>query len=210
MSFASLKKSRWLIPAIVFSIVVNAALLGLMTFLISERGLPETFDDLGAISLITMPPPELLQEDKPQEPEPPKPKQQLDFKPDLVRPDLMKASDLDVGVSFSLAGMEGQSVESEFVFEAFELDEPPKPISRVPPVYPFGAREQGIEGIVQVKLLIHKDGSVGEVVIIDARPQGIFEDAVRRSVPRWMFSPGTIQGKAVTAWVVTALRFELH
>ena len=203
-------KNKWLLPAIAFSIVVNATILGLMTFLIKERGLPESIEDLGAISLITMPPPELFQEEKPKEPEPPKPKEQLDFTPDLIQPDLLSAADLDVGVAFNIGGMQSQKVESDFVFEAFELDEPPKPISRVKPVYPFGAQEQGIEGVVQVKLLVHKDGSVGNVVIMDARPKGIFEDSVRRAVPRWRFSPGTIEGKPVTAWVVTSLHFDLN
>jgi protein TonB len=38
----------------------------------------------------------------------------------------------------------------------------------------------------------------------------MFEDAVMKSVPQWRFNPGKIEGKAVTAWVVTAVRFDLN
>jgi protein TonB len=98
---------------------------------------------------------------------------------------------------------------SDFVFEAYELDQPPQAVVRVPPVYPYKAREQGIEGVVQVKLLINQDGSVGHLEILDARPEGLFEEAVRNAVPQWKFSPGKIDGQTVTAWVVTYVRFTL-
>jgi protein TonB len=43
-----------------------------------------------------------------------------------------------------------------------------------------------------------------------SRPEGVFEEAVMKAVPQWRFKPGTIEGKAVTAWVVTALKFQLN
>jgi protein TonB len=45
--------------------------------------------------------------------------------------------------------------------------------------------------------------------VLDARPPGIFEDAVKRTVPQWRFSPGKIEGRPVAAWVVTTIQFNL-
>jgi protein TonB len=50
---------------------------------------------------------------------------------------------------------------------------------------------------------------VGRLIILDARPKGLFEDAVRKTVPRWKFSPGRIAGEEVTSWVITTVRFTL-
>lgn len=180
-----------------------------MTLLVSERGLPEAQPDLGAIRLVSLTPPEPPQQEEIKEPEKPPPQQKLDFTPDLIRPELMMAGGLDVGVSVDLGDLGRPDTEENFVFEAYELDEPPRPVAR-PVVYPFKAREQGIEGVVQVKLLINIDGSVGQVIVMDARPKGIFEDSVKKSAPKWKFSPGKIEGKPVTAWVVTSVRFELN
>ncbi|HET6350047.1 MAG TPA: energy transducer TonB, partial [Candidatus Krumholzibacteria bacterium] len=62
----------------------------------------------------------------------------------------------------------------------------------------------------QVKILVREDGSVGEVQIMDSRPPGVFDDAVITAVERWRFEAGTIGGKKVTSWVVTALHFKLN
>jgi protein TonB len=58
-------------------------------------------------------------------------------------------------------------------------------------------------------MLVNPDGSVGQVQVLDARPPGIFEDAVKRTVPQWRFSPGKIEGRPVAAWVVTTIQFNL-
>jgi protein TonB len=67
-----------------------------------------------------------------------------------------------------------------------------------------------VEGEVQVKMLVQQDGSVAQVFIVDARPKGLFEEAVRKSILQWRFSPGKMQGKTVTAWVVTTIHFDLN
>ena len=203
------KLSSWLPRAAAITIVVNAILIGLMALLITERGAPDVPEETGAIQLATYEPPEPPKEEETKEPEPPKPQPKLDFTPDLVQPQLTTIGDIGGGVSVNLSGLESSGGGEKFVFEAFELDEPPRPIAKVPPVYPYKAREQGIEGIVQIKMLINTDGTIGDLIIMDARPRNLFEEAVLKTVPRWKFSPGKIEGKPVTAWVVTTVRFEL-
>jgi protein TonB len=198
----------WVPVAILLAIAINLGVLGLASLLSKERGLPDDITDPIGISLVKLAPPETPQREEVKEPEKPKPKQKSDFAPDLVRPSLMQHGALDVGIAIDLGNLGDGDIGGEFVFEAYELDQPPQVIVRVPPVYPYKAREQGIEGAVQVKMLVNADGTVGQLIILDARPKGLFEDAVRKAVPQWKFSPGKIEGEAVTAWVVTTVRFE--
>ena len=50
--------------------------------------------------------------------------------------------DLGPAVSVNLGGINAAPVVEEVIFESFELDQPPQVEMRVPPVYPFKAREQ--------------------------------------------------------------------
>jgi protein TonB len=201
----------WIGAAVVASIFVNFALLGLASLLASKQSKPQDITDPISVSLVNVEAPKPLQQKEIKEPEKPKPQEKNDFTPDLVQPSFGgNAPGMDLGVVINLGNLAGgESVAEEFVFEAYELDQAPQPIVRVPPVYPYKAREQGIEGAVQVKLLVNPDGSVGEFHILDARPRGLFEDAVSKCVPQWRFNPGTIEGETVTAWVVTTIRFDL-
>jgi protein TonB len=203
-----MRATLWLPLAVAASILINLCVLGLASLLSKERGLPDDITDPIAVSLVNLAPPETPQREEIKEPEKPKPQNKPDFTPDLIRPSLTQSAALDVGVAIDLGGIGGADLGGEFVFEAYELDQPPQVIVRVPPLYPYRAREQGIEGAVQIKMLVNADGTIGQVIILDARPKGLFEDAVLKAVPQWKFSPGKIEGEAVTAWVVTTLRFE--
>jgi len=197
----------WAIPA---AVGVNALLFGLAAFLLQERAVPQDITEPIPVSLVKLEAPALPNQQEVKAPEKPKPKEKLDFMPDIVRPNLGGAGALDLGVAINLGGVEGISGTKEFVFEAYELDQAPQPIVRVPPQYPYGARERGIEGAVQVRMLVTTDGSVGQIQILDARPTGIFEETVRRTLPQWRFAPGKIEGNPVTSWVVTTIHFNLN
>lgn len=203
------KRSFWILPAVGAALLANLILLGIVSFLVSERRPPQDMTDPVGVNLVELARPEAPKEDEVEEPPPPRPQQHDDFKPDLVRPDLGGPTDLFDGIAIDLGGMGDGDMKEEFVFEAYELDQPPQPVAKIPPVYPYKAREQGIEGAVQVKLLVNADGSVGQVRILDARPEGLFEESVMNAVPKWKFNPGVIEGQPVTAWVVTTLRFTL-
>lgn len=206
-----MKSLRWLVPALLGAVFINVLLMGLASFLSHERDKPGDMLDPVAVSLVKLAPPEPPQPEEVEKLEKPGTQQKEDFKPDLVKPQLMfSAGDLEGGVVINLGNLDGGTVDNEeFVFEAYELDQPPQTIVKIPPVYPYKAREMGIEGIVQIKVLVNTDGTVGQVQILGARPEGYFEKAVMRAVPNWKFNPGKIEGNAVTAWVVTNVRFQL-
>ncbi len=82
-----------------------------------------------------------------------------------------------------------------------ELDFPLTAIHTVPPIYPFRARRLGIEGWVRVEFVVDEKGAVQNPKVLEANPEGIFEDAVLQSVTQWRFSPPTREGRPVrTTW----------
>lgn len=90
-----------------------------------------------------------------------------------------------------------------------EVDKKPVPTFQAEPVYPYSAKRQGIEGIVSIRFLVTKDGEVSQLCVLSAMPQGVFEEATKKSVVRWHFSPGMINGEAVNTWVEMDIEFEL-
>jgi periplasmic protein TonB len=203
-------RSRWA-GYIGGALLVNLAMLGLLPLLAQEREARKEEDFVAAISLVKLTAPALPErEDVAAKPKP-EPEPQPDFMPELMQPDFSSSGSLAGDIAIDLGALSGSSggLGQAIVFESYELDSPPEPVVKVPPVYPYQAREQGTEGVVQVRLLVRPDGSVGQVLIVAARPEGIFEEAVRQAVPRWKFEPGKVDGQAVAAWVVTAVHFKL-
>ena len=95
------------------------------------------------------------------------------------------------------------------MFEAGDLDHPPAILARVPPPYPYRARQMEVEGHVRVRFLVTPDGRAEHIEILDAEPPGFFEDAVLQSVPTWTFRPGEVGGTPVASWMATTVRFQL-
>jgi protein TonB len=61
------------------------------------------------------------------------------------------------------------------------------PVTLVEPVYPARARRRRIEGRVEVEITVDGAGAVREVRILEAKPRGVFEPAVRKAVRQWRF-----------------------
>lgn len=206
---------KWLPPAFAFALVVNTLLLTGAVLLSGEA--ESAKQDITAptgVNLMTLAPPAPPAEEESSEPEPPRREEtKPDLAPDLFQPDFgadLGGVAMQGAIAIDLTGGANSAMKTEFVFESYELDQAPRAVVKTPPVYPFRARQQGVEGVVQVKILVKEDGTVGEVLIMDARPPDTFEDAVLVSVPRWRFEPGVVGGKKVTSWVVTALHFKLN
>lgn len=90
-----------------------------------------------------------------------------------------------------------------------EVDEAPRILGSVEPVYPFSARRKGVEGRVVVRFLVNEEGHVEQPEIVEAEPQGVFEESALSAVRLWRFSPGRIKGDPVPTWVAVPLKFTL-
>lgn len=75
--------------------------------------------------------------------------------------------------------------------KALSDGEPADCQERVKPHFPDTARDDGIaQGRVLARLLLNTDGSVRQVVILNAKPTGYFEQAVRAAAIRWHCTAG--------------------
>ena len=61
------------------------------------------------------------------------------------------------------------------------------PVSRVEPLYPKEAAEQGIEGSVLIEFDINPDGTVSNVSVLDAEPENVFGHNAKMAVQQWVY-----------------------
>lgn len=189
---------------------VNLGLLGLTSILSQERELKQDITDPVAVSLVSLTPPQPPQQDEIKEPEPPEAQERPDFAPDLLAPGLGDLGGSSIGVAIDFGGVRREAAPADFIFDSADLDRTPEILARVNPDYPYQARERGIEGFVAVKVLVGKDGAVRQVNILKSKPDGVFEQVVRKAIVHWRFRPGEVGGEPVTAWITTTLYFRLN
>jgi protein TonB len=101
-------------------------------------------------------------------------------------------------------------ITAKIGFELSEVDTPPRILRKFNPVYPFGAKRQGLTGKVIIRCLIGTDGKAGKLKVLVSKPEGIFDEAALAAVERWLFKPGILGGEAVPTWVRIPITFELN
>lgn len=116
------------------------------------------------------------------------------IKPVFNAPDISMAMP-DIGISIDM----GTAPSREFMA-----------ISRIPPRYPYRAERKGIEGWVKVSFEITEQGFVKNVVVIDAKPSGVFDSAAIQAVLKWRFKPRVINGKPVSVRAEQMVNFRLN
>lgn len=71
------------------------------------------------------------------------------------------------------------------------------PIVKVSPIYPSRAQTQGIEGFVLLEFTVTETGSVVDPIVIEAKPEGVFDEAAKRAVVKFKYKPRVDNGKPV-------------
>lgn len=86
-----------------------------------------------------------------------------------------------------------------------------RPLVRVEPQYPPAAARDGVSGWVQLSFSIDATGAVTDVVVLEAEPKRVFEQAAIRALKRWKYQPSLEQGKAAkTTGLTVQLDFNLE
>jgi protein TonB len=86
---------------------------------------------------------------------------------------------------------------------------PPSLLREVKPEYTQDARRRGTEGDVVLEIVVRRDGSVGEVRILQSLGSGLDQRAVD-AVRQWRFSPARRYGTPVDVVVEVAVEFKLR
>ncbi|MGA0334267.1 MAG: energy transducer TonB [Kiritimatiellia bacterium] len=215
---------RWSWRAVLLAVLMT----GLIYFLIpmTERMSPQPAQDLKLRELDTvrMPPPR--RPPPPPQPDPPPLAQSSAALPQPSVPETRPPAaprPLPVDLQSSVSGLlkvsprsftvQGEGLQlgvTRGVFEISDLDQPPRPVVQVPPVYPPQARMRRVEGFVAVEFVVGLDGQVQDLQITDSEPGELFVQAVRRAVRGWRFSPGEMRGEAVPSRVRQRIDFTLE
>lgn len=114
-----------------------------------------------------------------------------------------------------------EEIETKSVQEVFPLDltnpnimdsqiTAPKIISFYLPEYPDNLRKRKIEGRVQLRVLIGKDGNVIEVLVDTSSGYQSFDQAAVESVFKWKFKPARIDNEKRDSWALVPVVFELE
>ncbi|HEY2115514.1 MAG TPA: TonB family protein [Candidatus Angelobacter sp.] len=84
----------------------------------------------------------------------------------------------------------------------------PEAITKVDPAYPQELMHDRIEGVVVLYAVIHADGSVGEVRVLEGFDERLNENA-RKALAQWRFRPGTKDGLPVDIEAVVRVPFKV-
>ena len=77
------------------------------------------------------------------------------------------------------------------------------------PKYPEVARRRRFQGTVLLEVLVKKDGRAGDVRISRSSGHPILDRAALTAVKKWIFTPGSENGRAAAMRVKIPIRFEL-
>jgi TonB family protein len=86
---------------------------------------------------------------------------------------------------------------------------PPRLLKEVRPEYTEEARQRNLEGEVILEIVVKRDGSVGDVRILQGLGAGLNERAVQ-AVRQWRFTPARRLNTAVDVMVEVAVDFRLR
>lgn len=84
----------------------------------------------------------------------------------------------------------------------------PEAIRKVDPAYPANLMREQIEGVVVLHAIIRRDGSVGDVRILEGFYEQLDENA-RVALEQWRFRPGTKNGVPVDVEAVIRVPFRV-
>ena len=92
--------------------------------------------------------------------------------------------------------------------DALGVDVPPEKRYAPPPPFPsLALRRNIVKGTVEARILVNSRGRVVRIRIEKANPRGYFEQAVRRAVDRWEFTPARYRGQSVDCWCRQRFQF---
>jgi TonB family protein len=85
---------------------------------------------------------------------------------------------------------------------------PARRTTYVAPVYPPRAKEQGVSGVVTLRIFVQKNGKVSLARVADVEPPGYgFENAAIEAAEQWRFNPALHKGRPVEGIVDFTVRF---
>ncbi len=93
-------------------------------------------------------------------------------------------------------------------YAAKDLDVYPQLRGTLDPDYPEPARAQRIAGAVTLLVLIDEAGWVTGISVVDAVPEGLFDDSARQALSRAAFIPAQRDGRRVRSRILVSVNYD--
>ncbi len=94
--------------------------------------------------------------------------------------------------------------------EFIKADEMPEMVWLENPVYPPEAKDSKIEGVVYVKALVKRDGTVGGTMLLKSSGNDMLDRSAMEAALKNKFKPAMKDGKPVAIWVTYPVQFSLE
>lgn len=91
-----------------------------------------------------------------------------------------------------------------------DADSEAVPTLRIEPIYPRKLLRNGVEGTVKLKFTVATDGSVVNIVVLEANPKRVFDRAAIQTISKWKFRPKMVEGKAVETILTQEIEFKIN
>ncbi len=217
---------RWGISAV----AAGLTLLVLLLFVIISEpdGEPEAAPQIIQLDYVTIPnTPEVVKEIPRKRPAPPEPQKQAEVKQNVPESPLpaLEPESTPSNDQQALPSLPGSHEPPAAVYapptekssgpveisSAGELDNVNfQPLFNPPPDYPPIARSAGLEGFVDVELIIDESGRIESFSIRKASGHPAFGTETAKVIRKWRFPPPRIGGRAVKVKYVYKVKFMLN
>ena len=127
-----------------------------------------------------------------------------------VPPPAMPASPAVEQANPLLPALEVPLLEDPTWYPAKQVDVHPTALYPIKPNYPDKGAERGVEGNVVLLLLIDEAGAVKEVTVMEANPEGVFEESALSAFREARFAPAQKSGRVVKSRVLIRVSYELN
>lgn len=149
-------------------------------------------------------------DEPPDEPEPePEPEEMMDEPSDLDMALDLGSFDAGTGGGFVMDVPKFGQGGGNDPFGAGDLDAPPTPVQKMPPVYPSSLLSKGVGGRVVVRCVVATTGRVSSARIHSSSGHTELDKAAVNAVNKWKFKPGTRSGRAVKSTCNVPFNFEV-
>jgi protein TonB len=124
--------------------------------------------------------------------------------PTETRPESSRAME---PASSPSAGIEVPFIRDPTYYPPKQLDVYPQPLTQIRLDYPDSAAHARVDGRLTVLVLIDEFGIVNDVSVVEAKPEGYFEEAAMATFRGARFSPAQKQGHPVKSRVTLQVKY---
>lgn len=139
--------------------------------------------------------------------QPPKPKMKINKDVKVVKqPMKMENFNLDIPLNLNAKSALGDAMVSA---GSGVISTNVVPVAKVDPIYPRKAKRLKKEGYVKLEFTITTTGTVKDIKVVEAKPEGLFESSAKRALSKWKFRPKKDEGKTVEQRAMLQIDFKL-